>query len=330
MTGATTQGGGTAMTSEPGVRRTVSIVMPAYNEGEAIGQTLRELEAVLRELPYDWEMVVVNDGSRDGTLQAVRDFQPSGMRMVVVDLSRNFGKEAALSAGLQIATGDAVIPVDADLQDPPAVIREMLELWEAGAEVVLGHRSDRSSDGWLKRATAAQFYRIINAVSEVPIPEDVGDFRLMDRVVVDIICALPENRRFMKGLFAWAGFHTQQVEYVRPERNVGQSKFNGFRLVNLAVEGITSFSTAPLRITTYVGASIAFVSICYAVYIIVRTLTRGVDMPGYASLMSVMLFLSGVQLVALGLVGEYVGRTYLESKRRPPYVVRKVWRSNAP
>jgi glycosyltransferase involved in cell wall biosynthesis len=307
--------------------RRVSLVIPAYNEGEAIEGTLAALERALAPHAYRWEFVVVNDGSRDDTLARLRAYRPTLAELVVVDLSRNFGKEAALSAGLEAASGDAVIPVDADLQDPPELIPQMLAIWEAGAEVVLAHRSDRSSDGWLKRTTASQFYRIINMVTEVPIPQDVGDFRLMDRVVVDIVRSLPENRRFMKGLFAWAGFRTEQVDYVRPERVLGETKFNGLRLVNLAVEGITSFSTAPLRITTYVGAVVAVLSIVYACYIIARTLILGVDMPGYASLISVVLFLSGVQLVALGLVGEYVGRTYLESKRRPPFVVRKVWRT---
>lgn len=313
-----------------GQQKRVSIVIPAFNEGEAIVGTLSALESALAELPYQLEVVVVNDGSRDDTVAQARGYVSSRMQIVVVDLSRNFGKEAALSAGLDKSTGDAVIPIDADLQDPPALVPEMLQLWEQGAEVVLAHRSDRSSDGWLKRVSAAQFYRIINSVSEVPIPSNVGDFRLMDRVVVDIVCALPENRRFMKGLFAWAGFRTEQIDYVRPERHAGESKFNGFRLVNLAIEGFTSFSTAPLRIATYIGATVAGGAMLYAAYIVIRTLWFGVDLPGYASSLSLTLFMSGLQLVALGLIGEYVGRTYLESKRRPAYVIRKVWRSPDP
>lgn len=310
-------------------KKRVSIVIPAFNEGEAIVGTLSALESALDGLPYELEVVVVNDGSRDDTVARARGYVSRRMQIVVVDLSRNFGKEAALSAGLDKSTGDAVIPIDADLQDPPTLVPEMLQLWEQGAEVVLAHRSDRSSDGWLKRVSAAQFYRIINSVSEVPIPSNVGDFRLMDRVVVDIVCGLPENRRFMKGLFAWAGFRTEQIDYIRSERHAGESKFNGFRLVNLAIEGFTSFSTAPLRIATYIGATVAGGAMFYAAYIVVRTLWFGVDLPGYASSLSLTLFMSGLQLVALGLIGEYVGRTYLESKRRPAYVIRKVWRSHS-
>jgi polyisoprenyl-phosphate glycosyltransferase len=306
--------------------RRISLVLPAFNEAEGIGQTLATLERVLSGLSFRWEVVIVNDGSRDDTLAQARTFASKTMEIVTVDLSRNFGKEAALSAGIEIASGEAVIPIDADLQDPPELIPEMLALWEQGAEVVLARRADRRSDGWLKRTSAAWFYRLINRVSDVPIPENVGDFRLMDRRVVEVLRHLPENRRFMKGLFAWAGFRTAQVDYVRPVRVAGESKFGAFRLLNLAVEGITSFSTAPLRLATYIGGGIALLAFGYAVFIILRTLVSGVDLPGYASLFSAMLFLSGMQLLALGVIGEYVGRTYLESKRRPAFVVRRIWR----
>jgi glycosyltransferase involved in cell wall biosynthesis len=317
------------MTTSQRERKVVSLVIPAYNEGQAIVGTLTALDIALAALPYEWEVVIVNDGSRDDTVARARSFVSQRLRVVVVDLSRNFGKEAALSAGLEIATGDAVLPIDADLQDPPELIAPMLSLWEKGAEVVLAHRADRSTDSWFKRFWAARFYKVINAVSEVPIPANVGDFRLMDRAVVDIVCALPENRRFMKGLFAWVGFQTEQVDYVRVERHAGETKFNGFRLVNLAIEGLTSFSTAPLRIATFAGVAVAMGAMLYAAFIIVRTLVMGIDLPGYASLISVVLFMSGIQLIALGLVGEYVGRTYIESKRRPAYVIRKIWRSTA-
>ncbi len=305
----------------------VSIVMPAYNEGEAIQETLSALEQALAGLPFRFEVVVVNDGSKDDTVEKAKGFPQAAFEVVVVDLSRNFGKEAALSAGLEASRGAAVIPIDADLQDPPSLIPEMLRQWSAGAEVVLARRSDRTSDGWLKRTTAAAFYRVMNQLSEVRLPENVGDFRLMDRVVVDVVRALPENRRFMKGLFAWAGFRTVVLDYQRPARVAGETKFNGFRLLNLAMEGITSFSTAPLRLASYSGAAVAAGAFLYGAYVIARTLVLGRDLPGYASLMTVILFLSGVQLMALGLIGEYVGRTYLESKRRPAFLVREVWRS---
>jgi glycosyltransferase involved in cell wall biosynthesis len=308
----------------------ISVVVPAFNEGEAILGTLQTLDRVLaQDSRYRWEFVVVNDGSRDATCDSARSFVSRHASVVVVDLSRNFGKEAALSAGLDVASGDAVVPMDADLQDPPELVGKMLDLWRQGAEVVLARRADRSSDGWLKRLSAERFYRLINMISDVSIPENVGDFRLMDRVVVDVVRALPENRRFMKGLFAWAGFRTAVVDYVRPERSAGQTKFNAVRLLNLAIEGFTSFSNAPLRMATFLGAATAFAAFAYGGFIVVRTLVFGADLPGYASLISVMLFLSGMQLLALGVIGEYVGRTYLEAKRRPAFVVRKVWRSEA-
>lgn len=304
----------------------LSLVVPACNEAEGIEASLWTLERCLASIDCDGELVVVNDGSSDDTLARVHAFASAHLQVVVVDLSRNFGKEAALSAGLEVASGDVVIPLDADLQDPPELIPRMLELWRQGAEVVLAKRVDRRSDGWLKRNTASAFYRLMNRVSDVPIPENVGDFRLMDRCVVDTLLRLPENRRFMKGLFAWAGFRTAEIEYVRPARHAGESKFNILRLVNLAVEGITSFSTAPLRLATYVGFVVACLAFAYGAFIVLRTLIQGVDVPGYASLLSAVLFMSGLQLMALGVIGEYVGRTYLESKRRPAYVIRRVWR----
>ncbi len=310
--------------------RLLSVVMPAYNEGEAIGHALAALEPVLASLPVRTEVVVVNDGSRDDTLAQARAFRSQVFELVVVDLSRNFGKEAAVSAGLAQARGDAVIPIDADLQDPPALIPRMVERWLAGAEVVLGRRADRSRDTWLKRNTARGFYRVMSRVSDVPIPEDVGDFRLMDRAVVDVVKALPENRRFMKGLFAWAGFRTEVIDYERPERVAGDTKFRALSMINHAVEGITSFSTVPLRLATLLGALVAMASFVYGLFIIGYTLWRGTGVPGYASLMSVLLFVSGVQLMALGVVGEYVGRTYIEAKRRPAFVVREVWRGGGP
>lgn len=305
----------------------LSVVVPAYNEGEAIGHALAALEPVLASLPCRSEVVIVNDGSRDDTVEQARAFRSRVFELVVVDLSRNFGKEAAVSAGLAHARGDAVIPIDADLQDPPALIPEMVRRWQAGAEVVLARRADRSHDTWLKRNTALAFYRLMGRVSDVPIPENVGDFRLMDRAVVEVVKALPESRRFMKGLFAWAGFRTEAIDYERPERVAGDAKFKARTMINHAIEGITSFSTMPLRVATLTGALVALVAFVYGAVIIARTLLHGVDVPGYASLMSMILFLSGVQLMALGVIGEYVGRTYIEAKRRPPFVVRAVHRS---
>ena len=307
--------------------RKVSIVVPCRNEEASIAQLARRIEAL--SVPgVRFELVFVNDGSTDATLDRLLELKASASAadVVVVDLSRNFGKEAALSAGLAVCTGDAAIPLDADLQDPPELIATMIERWQAGAEVVLARRSDRSSDSWFKRTSAHAFYALQNATADVAIPPDVGDFRLMDRAVVDVINALPENRRYMKGLFAWAGFRTETLDYVRPPRAGGETQFNALRLWRLALEGITSFSLAPLRLATFVGAIVAAFALVKGGQIAVRTLIFGVDVPGYASIFTAVAFLGGFQLFCLGIIGEYVGRTYLEAKRRPSFVIRRVFR----
>jgi glycosyltransferase involved in cell wall biosynthesis len=304
--------------------KTVSIIIPMYNESEGIHESLSKLETAISALPYAFECVAVNDGSTDDTLQKLQQYSPSKLSLRIVDLSRNFGKEAALTAGMEYARGDAVIPMDADLQDPPELIAALVAEWEKGFEVVLAKRQDRQSDSLLKRTTARWFYRFINRLSEIKIPEDVGDFRLMDRVVVDVIKQLPENHRFMKGLFAWAGFRTTSVEYMRPGRARGETKFNGWKLWNLALEGITSFSTVPLRMWTYMGFLVSTIAFIYGGYIIFDTLFHGNKVPGYPSLLSVILFLSGIQIAGMGILGEYLGRAYLETKRRPVYIARSV------
>jgi len=310
--------------SEP--RRRVSIVTPFYNEAGAVATYFARLGDALREASraVEFEFVCVNDGSVDSTLAELEAARPPFGRIVVVDLSRNFGKEAALSAGLDHATGDAVIPMDADLQDPPELVPAMLSHWMAGAPVVLAVRNDRTSDGWFKRTSASAFYSVHNRLASTPVPPNVGDFRLMDRSVVDVVRSLPESQRFMKGLFAWAGFPAASVSYVRPPRVSGRTKWKLTRLFDLAVQGITSFSTAPLRASTLLGALFALLSMVYGGYIALRTLVYGVDMPGYASLFAAVVFMGGVQLLSLGILGEYVGRIYMESKRRPVYVVRSV------
>lgn len=303
----------------------ISLVIPCYNEEQTLAVTLAEVARHL-DTRYAWELVLVNDGSADRTLEVAANCAPAGVDLVLVDLSRNFGKEAAITAGLDHADADAVAILDADLQDPPALLPKMIERWEAGAEVVLARRADRRTDTLAKQLTARGFYRVINWLSDIGIPDDVGDFRLLDRAVVEALRRLPENRRFMKGLFAWAGFRTEAVEYVRPERAGGKSKFNFWRLWNLAWEGVTSFSTMPLRVWTYVGVLIALLAFGYGSYIVLRTLIQGVDVPGYASLLTAVLFLGGIQLIGLGVIGEYLGRTYVESKRRPVYIARAVTR----
>ncbi len=304
--------------------KSVSIVMPMFNESESILASLARIEKAVDGLPYEFEVVAVNDGSRDDTLQKLQQYKPVKLCLRIIDLSRNFGKEAALTAGMEYARGDAVIPMDADLQDPPELMAALISEWEKGFEVVLAKRQDRQSDSLLKRTTARWFYRFINRLSEIKIPEDVGDFRLMDRVVVDVIRQLPENHRFMKGLFAWAGFRTTTIDYVRPRRFQGETKFNGWKLWNLALEGITSFSTVPLRIWTYMGFLVSGIAFVYGAYIIFDTLFHGNAVPGYPSLLSVILFLSGIQIAGMGILGEYMGRAYLETKRRPVFVARSV------
>ena len=300
-------------------------MVPVYNEAAAISAFVQRVVGVMQGLPEcGFEIVFIDDGSVDGTREQLREWVRQDRRVRALLLSRNFGKEAALSAGLDAARGDAVIPIDVDLQDPPELVVEMVARWREGFPVVLARRADRRSDGLLKRTSANWFYRVHNRMAEVPLPDNVGDFRLLDRRVVEVLRSLPENRRFMKGIFAWAGFKSAVVEYVRPQRASGASRFTPWRLWNLALEGITSFSTAPLHIWTYLGSAIASVAFVYAVAVIVRVLWSGIDVPGYASLITVVLFLGGLQLIGLGVIGEYIGRIYLETKRRPVYVVEEM------
>lgn len=300
----------------------ISIVCPFYNEEHGIGALFSRLIPVLDRLEEDYEVVCVNDGSRDGTLEALLAMRALRPHVRVIDLSRNFGKEAALTAGIDSAWGDAVIPIDADLQDSPELIVRLVEEWKRGFEVVLAKRADRRADSFAKRLTASLFYKVHNSISEPALPENVGDFRLMDRKVVDAIKQLPERRRFMKGIFAWVGFRSTTIEYVRDPRVAGASRFSAWKLWNLALEGITSFSTAPLRIWTYLGLVVASLAFVYATFIVIRTVIHGIDVPGYASLLAITLFLGGIQLIGLGVLGEYLGRVYSEAKQRPIYIVR--------
>jgi len=305
---------------------TLTLTVPVFNEAETIAGFLQKMTEVFAPHPaIKVDFVFVNDGSTDETLSTLLACQQQDARITVVDLSRNFGKEAAMTAGLNVAQGQVVVPIDVDLQDPPEVILEMLQLWQHGFEVVLGRRINRDSDSWAKRTTASWFYKIHNKISKPKLPENVGDFRLMDRVVVDALLTLPEAHRFMKGLFAWVGFRTALVDYVRLPRSAGTTKFNGWSLWNFALEGLTSFSTEPLRIWTYVGMLVSGLSILFACFIIIKVALYGADVPGYASLIVAVTFLSGLQLVGIGILGEYLGRTYIESKRRPVYLVRRLY-----
>jgi glycosyltransferase involved in cell wall biosynthesis len=309
----------------------LSLVVPVYNEAETVRLFVDHVVQVFKERnEIQVEVVFVNDGSSDDTLQRLVKIQAELPWVKIVDLSRNFGKEAALSAGLQAAEGRVVVPIDVDLQDPPELILEMIDRWREGYEVVLARRVHRGSDSWAKRTSADWFYRLHNKIADSQIPSNVGDFRLMDRSVVDVINDLPESRRFMKGLFAWVGFRTAYVDYTRPERVAGTTKFNGWRLWNFALEGITSFSTAPLRIWTYLGLFVSILALLFAASIVLKVLIEGVDVPGYASLMVAVTFLGGLQLIGIGVLGEYLGRTYLESKHRPVFLVRRIYEAKDP
>jgi glycosyltransferase involved in cell wall biosynthesis len=311
------------------VRRapTLSLVVPVHNETGSIEPFLARAVAVLKGLGkgFDYEIVFVDDGSTDATLAELLAARKANPKIRIVALSRNFGKDTALAAGLAHSTGQAVIPIDVDLQDPPEVIPQMVERWRAGFDVVNARRADRSADTWLKRTTSRGFYRVFNKMADRPILEDVGDFRLLSRRVVDVVNQFPERARFMKGLFSWVGFSHVTIDYQRAERHAGDSKWKYWKLWNFAVDGITSFTTVPLRIWSYFGALIAFVAFVFAAILIVRTLAFGIDTPGYASLMVVMLGLGGMNLLSLGVIGEYLGRTYTEVKGRPLYIVDKTF-----
>ena len=295
-----------------------------HNEASGLDALFERIDGLAGALDCGLEIVCVDDGSSDDTLNRLAARGARDDRLTIVELTRNFGKEAALTAGIDVARGDAVIPIDADLQDPPELVEKMVAKWREGFDVVLARRIDRSSDDLLKRVTAWAFYRTHNVLSDTEIPADVGDFRLIDRTVVTALQALPERRRFMKGLFAWLGYRTAVVDYARAPRHSDTSRWGYWRLWNLALEGFTSFSTAPLRLWTYVGAVVALLAFLYASFIVIRTLVLGIDLPGYPSLLTVVLFLGGLQLLSLGILGEYVGRIYTESKGRPIYLIRSI------
>lgn len=300
----------------------LSVVVPAYDEAEVLRLFHSRLAAVLSTLLLQSEILYVNDGSTDETARVLELLRQTDDRVGVIELTRNFGKEIAMTAGLDHARGDAVVIIDADLQDPPELISELVRQWQKGFDVVYAKRGAREGETALKRATAYMFYRVIQRVSRVRIPEDTGDFRLLSRRAVESLKQLREQHRFMKGLFAWIGYPQKAVLYERDRRHAGQTKWNYWRLWNFALEGITSFTIAPLKIATYVGLATAVAAFIFSAVIIFRTLVYGDPVRGYPSLMVVILFLGGVQLISLGLLGEYLGRMFDETKRRPLYLVK--------
>ncbi|MDR2173505.1 MAG: glycosyltransferase family 2 protein [Burkholderiales bacterium] len=302
---------------------TLSVVVPMYNETANVLALYDRLRAVLEATGERWELIFVNDGSRDETLAALTALHQRDVHVRVIDLARNFGKEVALSAGLDHASGEAIIPIDADLQDPPELIPELLRCWKDGAEVVNATRRSRDGEGWVKKTTANMFYYVLEKMTRIPIPRNTGDFRLISRPALQVLQRMPERSRFMKGMFAWVGFRQATVLFDRAPRHAGATKWNYWRLWNLALEGITSFSSLPLRVWSYLGLGVATFAFLYMVFLMIRTLIFGIDVPGYASLMVVVLFIGGIQLIGLGVLGEYLARIFEEVKARPLYVVRE-------
>ena len=305
-------------------RALLSVVVPCFDEEEVIGETHRRLVATLEAVPdLDFELNYVDDGSRDATLNLLRELQRADARVRVLALSRNFGHEIAIIAGLKCAVGDAVVLIDADLQDPPEVIPEMLERWRRGADVAYGLRTERDGETRFKRWTAGVFYRLLNRLVDIPIPLDTGDFRLMDRTVVDAVLAMPERDRFVRGMVPWTGFRQEPVPYRRAARAAGETKYRLGKLLRLAVDGIVSFSLAPLRLATWLGFLASGLALAGIVYVLVLRLLTAAWVSGWASLLVAVLFLGGVQLLCLGILGAYLGRIYGEVKRRPLYLVKE-------
>jgi glycosyltransferase involved in cell wall biosynthesis len=306
------------------------VVVPAYNEEAVLPDFHRRLAAVLDGVGADAEVIYVNDGSSDGTMALLTELHRTDGRVEVIDLSRNFGKEVAMSAGLDAANGDAIVVIDADLQDPPELIPDMIRAWREGNDVVLMRRKSRAQESWLKKSTARAFYRAMGSIGTIDIPENVGDFRLLSRRAAAALRQFPERTRFMKGLFAWIGFPSAEIEYDRDGRFAGTTKWNYWRLWNFALEGVTSFSVVPLKLASYAGLLTALAAFGYGVKVIVKTLLYGDPVAGYPTLVVLVLFLGGLQLMALGLIGEYLARMFIEVKQRPLYLVQRHLRSTQP
>lgn len=306
-------------------RKKVSVLIPCYNEQESLPALRDRMEALMASQPdYDWEIVMVNDGSSDNTLVMLRQLHARDPRWRYVDLSRNFGKETAMLAGMDAATGDAVVIMDADLQHPPEVIPDMIALWEQGYDDVYGKRRQRGKEPWLRKQFSLLYYRLLQHSTRIPVLQNTGDFRLLDRVCVDALTSMRESQRYTKGLYCQVGFRKIDCEFDQADREAGESKWNFWKLLGLAVDGITSYTTSPLRISTVMGFIVSIAAFVYMLYVMIKALLYGDPQAGFPSIMIVMLFLGGVQLISLGILGEYVGRIFNESKRRPPYFVSEI------
>ena len=302
--------------------KTVTILIPAYNEEAVLNQCYQRITRVIQTLStYYFEILFVNDGSKDATLPIIKSLRMQDSRVSFVNLSRNFGKEIAMIAGLDYAKGDAVILMDADLQDPPELIPQMIKYWEQGYDDVYAKRRSRKGESWLKKFTSSEFYKLLQKTTRIPIQEDTGDFRLLDRRAVDALRQLRETQRYTKGMFSWIGYNKKEILFDREPRAAGKTKWHYANLINLAIEGITSFTIAPLRISSIIGSLVSLLAFIYMIIIIIKTLAFGTDVNGYASLMTVILFLGGIQLLSLGIIGEYLGRVFNETKHRPLYLV---------
>ena len=311
--------------------KTISILIPAYNEEPVLDKLFHRLANLANDnKAYNFEFLFVNDGSKDKTLDLIKDYADADSRVSYINLSRNFGKEIGMIAGLDHATGDATVIIDADLQDPPELIPEMIKLWEDGYDDVYAKRQSREGETWFKKFTSRMYYKTLQSVTHIPIQEDTGDFRLLDRRVVEALKQFRESQRNTKAMFSWVGFQKKEILYDRDPRAAGETKWNYIKLVELAIDGITSFTTAPLRISTYAGIAVSFLAFIYLIYLVIRTIFLGVDLAGYPSMMAVILFLGGVQLLSLGIIGEYVGRIFNETKQRPLYLVEEYHNGKVP
>jgi len=300
----------------------VSLLIPAYNEEDTIPLLYDELNKVLETIPgYEFEILFVNDGSSDNTLNILRNMQQRDTRINYISFSRNFGKETAMAAGFDYVTGDAAVILDADLQDPPELIGEMIKYWEDGYDDVYAKRRSREGETWLKKITSAAFYKLLQKMTKIPIQEDTGDFRLLDRRAIESLKKLREKQRYTKGMFSWIGFNKKEILFDRKPRAAGKTKWNYLKLFNLALEGVTSFTTSPLRISTIIGILVSIFSMIYMVIVLIKSLIWKDPVQGYPSMMVTILFLGGVQLVSLGIIGEYVGRIFNETKYRPLYII---------
>lgn len=311
--------------------KTISILIPAYNEEQVLDKLMPRLANLANEeKDYDFEFLFINDGSKDKTLDIIKGYAEADPRVSYINLARNFGKEIGMIAGLDHVRGDATVIIDADLQDPPELIPQMIKLWEEGYDDVYAKRQSRAGETWLKKFTSKMYYKTLQRVTRIPIQEDTGDFRLLDRRVVEALKLFRESQRNTKAMFSWVGFHKKEILYNRDPRAAGETQWNYLKLIELAIDGITSFTTAPLRISTYAGIIVSVFAFIYLLYLVIRTLFFGVDLAGYPSMMAVILFLGGVQLISLGIIGEYVGRIFNETKQRPLYLIEEYHNGKSP